>query len=446
MHFLVDSDLERAEIEPIIATLERTRALVLRALVDDQVEIPGHVRILAVTDTAYFRELVGEFVGGYFGLGYFDEPTILIPVDALRGRTATVAHELAHAISSYLFPVQPRWFAEGLAQFVERVDWVGIGAMPMQMGWVRWGAFPLSAADVLAWNGDIHGGDARFHLWSFVLYHWLWSTHGKQFTAYQKDLATNTDPKAAWESAFPEFDATKPDAMAKLDRSLQAYRSTEVPVYRVEAEGDSRYSEIGLASVDAHLFLNKMRLHRSGASKDAKEAARVAELAQIYAEDPDNALAFVALYGLSAASPDAMRAFVSLRPRDWRAWLVLAYVTVGAEQENALRRAVDLNPESAYGLNSLAWNLVASGRPHEALPLANRALDLAPWSAPAVDTLAEVAFQLGKCVEALQLQRRSVRMPPGNKDLSDHLRKIEKQCASASNPAAVERTKDRAPK
>jgi tetratricopeptide (TPR) repeat protein len=124
----------------------------------------------------------------------------------------------------------------------------------------------------------------------------------------------------------------------------------------------------------------------------------------------------------------ALRAAVRARPADWRGWLALGQAAPAAEREAALRKAVELNPQSASAQNALAWLLVTSDRVRDALPIANRALDLAPWDANIVDTLAEVAARLGKCREALQLEKRAVATAP-----SDRMRKrqaeIEQRCS-----------------
>lgn len=65
-----------------------------------------------------------------------------------------VAHELAHAISWYLFPEQQHWFLEGLAAFVASIGWTSIQVPPLnhefevnaQAGEVPW-AYSAAAFD-----------------------------------------------------------------------------------------------------------------------------------------------------------------------------------------------------------------------------------------------------------------------------------------------------------
>jgi Flp pilus assembly protein TadD len=104
---------------------------------------------------------------------------------------------------------------------------------------------------------------------------------------------------------------------------------------------------------------------------------------------------------------EALRQSAAARPGDALVWKMLAAVSDAAEKETALRKAVQLDPESSRELNDLAWLLTKSGRAKEALAFANRSLDLAPWNALAVDTLAEIASRLGKCPAAIVLIRRA---------------------------------------
>lgn len=99
------------------------------------------------------------------------------------------------------------------------------------------------------------------------------------------------------------------------------------------------------------------------------------------------------------------------RPDDGRAWYLLATEAKDTqERERSLRRALQYWPDGALAHAMLASLLASTGRPREALPLANRAVDLAPWSADAVSALAGVAVELGKCREALVLQARAAEL------------------------------------
>jgi tetratricopeptide (TPR) repeat protein len=453
-HFLVDTDVAQGHAGTLVRELERLHALLLQALVGEQVEIPGRVRVLAFADQTDFRDLAGaDFVAGYYGRGEFGEPTIVLPVRALSSDPETVAHELSHHLSFFLFPVQPHWFTEGLAEWVQTVAarpgetptfatgshiargtraMTGsmAGSVPVNLvSWIGYDDRPMPAKELLAWSGEVRESSAgRGHLWSWLLYHWLWNQRGKAFSDYQKRLGESGDPEGAWRAAFPEFDPSNPEAMAKLDAELDRYRrGGRFAFYKVQAEGDGRFSEAPISSSDLHLLLLGMRRSWPG-ELEKQKALRRAVLDEALAEDTASPSAQYALAKLfDKVDVNALRDAVKARPNDWRGWLALGEVAPAAEKETALRKAVELNPLSAAACNALAWQLVTSDRAKEALPLANRALDLAPWDANIVDTLAEIAARLGRCAEALQLEKRAV-ATGANDGLRKRAAEIEQRC------------------
>jgi len=455
-HFIVDTDAGRSDVQPFVHMLEHMHALVLQALVGEQVEIPGHLRVLAFADQTDFHEMGGDSAAGYYSRGEFGEPTIALPLRALWSDPEAVAHELAHHISFFLFPVQPRWFTEGLAEWVQTVaarptdtalSFTGThiargtkamagamaGSIPVNLvSWLGYDARPLPAKELLSWNGvETASAEARGHLWSWMLYHWLWNERSKAFADYQKRLADGGDPDGAWRAVFPELDPSNADAMAKLDGELDRYRTRgRFAFYKVQAEGDPHFSEAQISSSDLHILLLAMR--RSWPREpDQQQALRRAVLDEALAEDPGSPLAQYARAKFAGkVDASALRQAVKSRPADWRGWLLPGQLAPTAEQGPALRKAVELNPASAAAQNALAWLLVRSDRAKEALPLASRALDLAPWDANIVDTLAEVAARLGKCREALQLGKRAV-ATAGGEQMRKRLADIEKRCPLA---------------
>ncbi len=449
-HFLIDTDGSANDARSLVRQFEHMHALVLQALVGEQVEIPGHVRVLAFADPTDFREIAGEGVGGYYGRGFLGEPTIVLPLRGLVDDPELIAHELAHHLSFFLFPVQPHWFTEGLAEWVETVAARpaekavsrtgshivhGANAMSASMAgsipvnlvkWLGYDARPMPATELFTWDGnEAASSGGRGHLWSWILYHWLWNERSKAFADYQKRLSDGGDPLAAWRAAFPEFDPSSKEAMGKLDDALDRYRRDgRFAFFKVEAQGNERFTEANVSSSDLHLWILGIRGDWPK-EVDRRKAMRQGSIDEAAAEDPGSPVA-LSMRMSKDADVAELRAAVHARPAEWRGWLFLGERTQSREAEDALRKAVQLNPESAFAQNALAWFLVKSGRAHEALPFANHALDLAPWDPNIVDTLAEVAAQLGKCKEAKLLETRAVATSP---KLRDRQVEIEQRCA-----------------
>jgi tetratricopeptide (TPR) repeat protein len=424
-HFIIDTDFDPGQSAALVREFEHMHALLLQGLVGEQVDIPGHVRVIAFDSPRDFAEYGGSEVGGYYGYGFFGEPTILLPITGFRDHPETIAHELAHHLSFFLFPVQPHWYSEGLAEFVEnvvsggtdnapalgshmvlgsRTAGGGVGIAPSWLaGALRYDQRPVPARELLAWTGREDTANAgRYHVWSWILYHYLWNNRGKQFSDYQKRLSDSGDPEAAWAGAFPDLDPSNPSLMAALDKQLEKYGSqARYAFYRVKAEANARFTQAPLASADLHLYLSAAR--RAPDDDARRKAASHAELEEALAEDPGHPAVISRLDGDEAK----VRAAALARPSDWRSWLILSGRDKGEAKIASLRKAIQLNPESAYTLNNLAWELATGGNPHDALPFANKAVDLAPWSGGLIDTLAEVAYRLGKCPEALALSHRA---------------------------------------
>jgi tetratricopeptide (TPR) repeat protein len=455
-HFLVATDLSAPRAEAVVRDLEQLHALVVQALVGEQVDVPGKLRVIAFSDPRDFERLVGPHVVGFFEVGARLTPTAAFAADGFQADPEVIAHELAHSVSWHIFPRQPHWFAEGLAQFVQTVGrareqtapqlgshvvrggretggrWAGL-APGRLVGFLQQqgGAFP---EDLLGWSSwaSEYEADQRY-AWSWLLYHWAWNTRSKAFTDFTNRLTNAEEPARAWREAFPDLDPAKPGAVKALGVALEAYRrGGRFASYEVKAPFDARFTMSPLPPAEVHALLVDARMP----SMTAERAA--AEMAEALREDP---LHPVALWH-AARTPEerraAMRKATAGRAGDWRGWYLLASALVApeerAEKEAALRKAVALNPESAASRNQLAWFLFETGRAKEAIPHANAALDLAPSSPAVIDTLASVASAVGKCKEAGILQRRAldlVRSDDERKGYEKRLSEIEARCAAS---------------
>jgi len=461
-HFVVDTDASRFKVELLVAQLERMHVLELQALFGEQVEIPGRVRVLAFADPSFFTELAGRYVGAFYRRSWMREPIIALPIVGLQAQPETVAHEVAHHLSRFLFPWQPAWFSEGLAEFVQTVantsapvmpatgshiirsnpeQGGAVGSTPTDMVTALQRAPRVRVQELLHWDGRIDSYTGAYHLYSWLLYHWLWNNRSKQFTAFQQRLSNGEDPAAALRTELPELDPGNSAALAKVDDALESYRhSGRVASYRVNAEVDASFAEASpLSSADVHVLLLDAGYH-----SNAKDL--LADVDEALREDAMQPVAIVSKSANDESSPlAALQGVVAARPGDWRAWLLLGN-ELGEQskeqKEAAYRKAVALNPDSAWAHNELAHHLATHGRAKEALPVANRALDLGPADPSSIDTLATVAAELGKCSEALVLERRAVAIAladlktPGAQMLQKRLATLEARCGTAAPAGA----------
>lgn len=447
-HFVIDAAGWDREPAMLVAAFEELYAAVLAALVAEPVEIPARVRVVVLPRERDLVDYTGSRnVLGLFWVSPLGEPTILISADQVKNVPQVVAHELTHYVSSYLFPRQPYWFAEGLAQFVEgvgKVDGEGrrwAGSDPTG-GWAA-GAVKLARmAHLLA--GQSGGYDVDPYLTSWVLYRFLWNNRSKQLSEYERRLMDGEAPQDAWRLAFPEWDV----ASGKVN-------SLDSQVSRHQVNGRGLRWEIKLGTVDrvfkslpaspgdVHLALLGLRLLKTNPLAHSRVRRQGLEEAQ--REEHEHPVVSAELARLREAPLlPALRTVTEAKPNDGRGWFLLGLETVEpGERETAFRRAVERWPDGALARAALAHHLATTGRAREALPFANRAVELAPWHPAAVSSLATVAVELGQCKQALVLQERAVEAVESKRvgsqgadatEVKNRLGQIQKRCSTAQNP------------
>jgi tetratricopeptide (TPR) repeat protein len=463
-HFLVLSDLEHEEVAPLVAELERTRALVLAALRGAGWQVPGRLRVVAPARERMFLTLAPPGVLGYYLVSGLGEPTIVLHAASTLRDPEVLAHEMVHYFSWHLYTRQPPWFTEGLAQFVQTVA----SPDPSLRGWAgrvprirrtRCASAPrVSGRDLLTWAGSLTAEQNAVHsLWSWVLYHWLWSERSTDLHAFQRRLASGEEPVAAWAATFPDLDPATGE-LPSLDAALIRHcklRDLLEERAPTDTGAPATFTTAPLSSAEVHVLMVESRGYWTTGrypppadytEEFLAEAARP-DLKEALREDgaEPRALSRLAdLDGTPAVPP--LQGASRARPGDWSVWYLLGDALEDAEDEpaaeDAYRKAAALNPDNAPTQNNLAWLLGRAGRPEEALPFAERAAGLAPWDPSVLDTLALVRDRLGACPEALRLQRQAVALLRSRgtaavtkgenaQELSERLAEYEARCGGA---------------
>lgn len=412
-HFLIDVASRDREPAGLVAAFEELHAAVLAALVSEPVEIPGRVRVVVLASRGDLREMTGnDAIAGLFWVSRLGEPTILLASEDIGDIPQIIAHELTHYLSRYLFPRQPYWFAEGLAQFVEgvgRPDREGrrwAGADPAS-GWIAGSVKLTPVEDLFSRNSGGWFDDP--YLTSWILYRFLWNERSAQLSRYQRGLEEGAAPEDAWRAAFPEWDPATGRLRLLNNDLAQSQRSGRGLRWEVKIPAVDRSFTVAPGSDAAvQMILLERRLTIVNPLRSRQVRRETAE--QALRVDPTNPEATAELAAVAGAPLlPALRAVATARPDDGRAWYLLARAeTDPGRRESALRRAVEHWPDGALANAALAVELASTGRAREALPFANHAVDLAPWSPDAVAALARVALGLGKCREARLLQARAV--------------------------------------
>jgi tetratricopeptide (TPR) repeat protein len=396
---------------------------------------------------------------GSFFVSTIGEPTIVLP--AQRGvlpfqsskvNSEVVVHELAHYFAAMLFLRTPPWFVEGFASFVqtlgggtltrepstgshivrgERSIRAAIGLAPpaFQLA-VQLDSVPLR--DLFKWQGEeTQSRYGRFHVQSWLLYHWLWNRRSKQLSQLQEQLSSGADPARAWSAVFPEFDPAKPGHLEAADDALNDHRiSLGGNYYRPTGDGDARFESSSLLPADVHLLLVDGRYSVAPPSDNSAPDWLRSELLNIAFEDPSQPVAIdwrSRIDGNSALA--ALRRSVTQRPTDWRAWLLLGdALPSGEEKIAAYQKAVALNPDSDLAQRRLAFDLATTGNPAEAIPFARQAIAMVPWDPHGLAVLSVVDAALGQCVEATEVRDRALRFTVRGAEEVPELREVEKHC------------------
>jgi tetratricopeptide (TPR) repeat protein len=475
-HFVLQTDLTLEEARKGVEYLERTRSAMLAAAWPAalQLEMP-RLTVHVLADPSDFEHIFPRRVGGVFSrLG--DEPFIVLagPPDAWEERftglsdttSSTVKHELAHYLSSYFLLRQPRWLAEGLAQFLETLQLSkdgrsavlgqphlhAVSAMKIILDGVDRGILDtFSMQDVVNWSGS-NQDDADWQLsgkyaGSWLLVHWMYNTRSPQFAKLQALLAQGDDPQHATHAVFPEL------YERSLNKTLLDYvqhgqyeeLTVQVPL------GALSFSERDLADAEVHTIRARLAvLAASMAEQGSKERMMLAvrELDEALRQDPTGVQA---LAQKMADAPEKQRLSVArmaveAHPDEAEAWLMLAQAlgkaeSARAERESAYKKALELAPKSVRAANELAWHYVTLKHYDEAWPLAQRASSLAPWDSSVLDTYAMAAAGLGRCADALLAEQRAIDLlqEHPNPDLEKQLRaRLKAFTPSSCTPPAAE--------
>lgn len=188
---LDDAEARRAA-QLLTQSLEGLRALFGKA----PVQRPRTLRVVAMRDDLEFERRFGKYLWGFVAHRQDDSLVCLYgPPDrwfvrptALTEVTHSVLqHELAHAVLATYFPVQPKWFAEGMAQYLETFRWLDaeqvVVGEPNLKAWQGYAAVrSLSMADLLSWTASRNDREEEgFYGLSWAFIHWAASREPQRF-------------------------------------------------------------------------------------------------------------------------------------------------------------------------------------------------------------------------------------------------------------------------
>lgn len=224
--------------------------------------------IVALADDMEFQKVFGRRVGGVtvtsengswiFVYGaphrWFDRPVLTQNL-----KVSVLQHELAHAVLRSYFAVEPRWFAEGMAQYLETNQWVdaqtvSLGEPNLEAYSAYRGIRSLGVADLQRWGfigeqemRDLTNVGLYGESWAFV--HWAITNESARFIQYMF-LLTKGDVEGAWKHTFGPIEASIDKAVFQYmktgQHSLAEVNVPPAPTQAVKIEAVSEASAKGL--------------------------------------------------------------------------------------------------------------------------------------------------------------------------------------------------------
>ncbi len=342
-HFTVWTDGSREAGDALIQRMEDLRHAVIgigfRAAAG-----PGRVFVLALRDRYEVSAYVGEGVGAVAvtSRGSLYQPFILLPVETATQRQFEVAaHELTHSISHLVIARQPRWFAEGLAEYFETIviDHAGgtveLGRAPTYQGRPVRQERPYTFTTLFGCGRTTQCEGSRFYSTAWALVTFLMNKHPGAFAAYEQSLIdTDGNHDQAWLDAFGT------GSLDSLFMDLRMWlQSGSHQVLRFNATFRTwPIAERPLGDADVHAARALMRLQFVGTDEQVK-----AELAGALALERTHVLAQLVAFRLDEKKPldrELARATTTAHPDDWRAWFLLATALGAGDEADAARAKV----------------------------------------------------------------------------------------------------------
>jgi tetratricopeptide (TPR) repeat protein len=466
-HVTLKTDLAPEEARRAALTVEKTRAALLAAAWPGaRLLQPERVEVVVFAKQSDFMRYFGRDLLGLF-IHYLYPPTFFLygPPEKWERRmtlareetSSLLKHELSHHLAAYIYRRQPRWFAEGLAQYLETLRFSEDGKTAT-LGDINLEAVQsynlaqntsLGVADALAWSGKLDAKDAmataRLYGLSWLMVHWMSNTHPAEYERFQTLLAKGIDPDKAWKAVFSNL------APSDIDKQLHQYVHDGDYHYFVVAipPAEGALQERPMTSAEVHATRAAAALAGAAALEHGAEQAAdaQAELAAALADDPGNVRALRMKMGMVKPEERVAlgRRAAEGHPDDGLAWLTLAETLPDAlenweERAQAFKKATALLPDNPTAFNELAGMYVRKGQAQEALPLALTAAQMAPWNSAMLDTLAGALAGVHRCSEAVAMEARAMDMllghtrPAAKAEYAGRLADIQQNCRDGAVP------------
>ncbi len=432
-HFVVSTDLDELAARDTARTLEETRAALLAVAWPQAKDPPGHTEFVVFARRGRMTRFLPISASGVATRHPSFPSLIVYSPGGAQGVPDVVPHELTHDLSRWFMPVQPVWFSEGLACYLQTVRYAAgqatMGTPPDEILDTLRLYRPTTPNELLAMtavpqqpveNLAFYGG-----AWLFTQY--LLNQEGARFGKFQAALGRLSDWQTAWSEQFGDVEARLDHDVLEAARRPK-YAVVAEPLQPLAFEATSR----PLSEAAVHGVFARASMIDGGQDnqllRTESEAALRADPGEI------NALAS-AFYGLplsAEARSELARKAVTAHPESALAWLMATDTAVGAEgRTQAIAAALRADPFSPGALLRSALNKIELGQAQAALADTRLAIKLGAPNARLFRAHRIALSANGRCEDARRVQMNRV---PGFsaaqlQTLSDGSTQAELECA-----------------
>lgn len=375
-HFVVTSDLPAAALTRQARRLENLWDS-WAAFLQHEPIATGRLPVLVTRDDG-----VEEFSAGHSGFVVFKlEPVTVTSVreSTAYGKTDTSsadAHELVHLVSSFWLPRQPRWLAEGLAEYLGDAQFVRNDQVRFGR-WQWWGGIVEPLEALWGWDEEpVSGDDERAHYqsaWAWL--HYFANRDAARLARLWVELRGHPTAREAFDAVFPREEQQALLGKVRAYVAEGRFSGWESTVLRAPTVS----APVPVEPWDTHLVRRTIFEATDAEAAARAESARARELAP----SPLPPAVELALVKDTVAGPertDVLRR-VAGEPRALLE-LGVAPDLAPPEQLQWLERAVAALPDSARAQALFARAALKRHDPR-ATSAAQRAAALAPWSVEA---------------------------------------------------------------
>src|SRR2546429_16509 len=245
-HFVLLTDLPRSAALESVRRMENVLAALFQGSWHGDA-LPGEqLRVLELASARDLHQFASPTMSAFYQpVDLFGEPMLVMSTEEGGSENVVLKHELAHALHGTFLPRSPRWFFEGLACYLETLqydparDLYLIGApSDDRLQYLRYhpetdylGVLTLPTREAVLLSGQ-EGYAFQSASWLLVFY--LANERGKQLDDYIGRLARRDDAQAAFDAAFP--DLLGEELVEEVARYLQT-----LPRHLDSAEAQVRY-------------------------------------------------------------------------------------------------------------------------------------------------------------------------------------------------------------